>query len=247
MHNVAPTRALARRTRQLLTLAFAIAAVGVFVAVVGLALFVVQLAPPGSRNYAVFALARVAILIIGIIIFLVALGFAVRALTIRTDNDLALVTGRFLARYLDTRYHFIRNLSRREIGYVDAVLVGPPGLLVFRIVDNRGVFANEGANWMKQDARGRWSIAGIDLTRECVQDVKRLREYLAKHRLADVPVFGVIVFTKEEPLVHIAAKDPVVPVTTLGSALVNLGSNYFATDRIDANQVRAVVRLLYET
>lgn len=247
MHNVAPSRALARRTRQLLTIAFVTAAIGVFVAVAGLALFVIPLAAPGSSSYSLYMLVRVAVFAIGMIIFFVALGISIRAITIRTDNDLALITGRFLARYLDDRYHFIRNLNKRDIGYVDAVLIGPPGVLVYRIVNNTGVFANEGANWLKQDARGQWTTAGIDPTRECVQDVKRLREFLARHNLADVPVYGVVVFTKAEPAVQLAAKEPVVPISTLPSLLTNLGGNYLAKERIDANKVSAVVRLLYES
>jgi hypothetical protein len=246
MRNVAPSRALARRTRQYLTLAFIIAAIGVFVAVAGLAMFVIQLAAPTSPNYRIYSLVRIAVLVIGVVIFFVALAISIRAMTLRTDNDLAMITGKFLSRYLDERYLFIRNINRRDIGYVDAVLIGPPGVLVFRILDNRGAFANEGANWLKQDERGQWTTAGIDPTRECVQDIKRLREFLAKHGQADVPVFGVVCWTKEEPLVHLAAKEAVVPVSTLSALLTNLGSNYLAKDRMDANKAGAVMRLLYE-
>ncbi|MFO7321785.1 MAG: nuclease-related domain-containing protein [Chloroflexota bacterium] len=246
MHNVAPSRALARRTRQLLTVAFVAAAIGTFIAVAGLALFVVQLVAPNSPSYSLFVLVRLIILIIGIIVFFVALVLVWRALTLRKDNDLAMVTGRFLAQYLDDRYHFIRNVSKRGIGYIDAVLVGPPGVLVFRILDNRGIFANEGANWLRQDPREGWTLAGIEPTRECVQDIKKLREYLAQNRLGHVPVYGVIVFIHQEPQVQLSVRQPTVPVTTLRSLLTNLGDNYLARERIDDGQVAAVVQHLYD-
>lgn len=247
MHNVAPSRAMARRTRQMLFLAFVIATIGVFVAVAGIAMFVIQLAAPSSPYYRMYNLLRWAVLIIGGIILLIAIGVAIRAVSIRKDNDLAVIVGRFLSQFLDDRYHFIRNVDKREIGYVDALLIGPPGVLVFRILDNVGIFANEGADWLKQGARGEWVVAGIDPTRECVQDVKKLRAHLAKQNLGDVPVYGVVVFTKHEPAVQLAVQNPVVPVTTMPSLLTNLGGNYLARDRMDAAKVSAVVQQVYET
>ena len=247
MHNVAPSRALARRTRQLLTLAFVIATIAILTIVIGIALFVVPLAAPASPYYRTYNLVRWAVTIIGVIIFLISLGVGVRAVTIRKDNDLAVIVGRFLGQYLDERYHFIRNVNKREIGYVDAVLIGPPGALVFRILDSSGNFANEGADWLKQDGRGHWTVAGIDPTRECVQDIKRLREYLTQNNLGDVPVYGVVVFTRREPAVQLAAKQPVVPITTLPSLVTNLGGNYLAKERMDPAKAAAVVRLVYET
>lgn len=248
MHNVAPSRALARRTRQLLTIAFVVAAVGIFVAVAGLALFVVPVVGPASSAYGLFTAIRIGVLLLGIVIFLVALAIIIRAMTLRKDNDLAMVVGRFLTGYLDDRYHFIRNISKRDIGYVDAVLVGPPGALVFRILDERGVYMNEGANWLKQEGGpNRWVTARIDPTRECVQDIKKLREYLAANKLDAVPVYGVIVFVREQPQLHLVPREPVVPITTLRALLPNLSGNYLAKEqRIDAGRITAVIQLLYD-
>jgi hypothetical protein len=246
MHNVAPTRALARRSRHVLTIGFVVSALGVFVAMVGVAMSVIKLAAPSSPSYGFYTFASVVVLVGGVIVFFIGVGLAVRAVTYKTDNDLAMITGKFLGRYLDERYHFIRNISRKGLGYIDAVLIGPPGALVFRILDKRGTFANEAADWLKQN-NGRWVTAGINPTREAVEDIKHLREYLAQNRLGDVPVYGVVVFTREEPHVYLSAKEPVVPVSTLGSLVANLGSNYLAKERIDPAKVGAIVRILYET
>jgi len=246
MLNVAPSRALARRARQLLTIGFAVGAVGVFIAIVGLALFVIPLAAPGTNAYNFYFLVRVLLLLAGIVVFLIGVGVAVRAVTIRKDNDLAMITGRFLGQYLDSRYHFIRNIRKPSLGYIDAVLVGPPGALVFRILDSVGRYTNEGASWLKHDARGQTQTADIDPTREAVEDVKALRQFLAGQRLGDVPVYGIVVFTKEQPAVQLVAREPVVPITTLSALITNLGGNYLAKERMDAAKVSAVVRLLYD-
>jgi hypothetical protein len=181
----------------------------------------------------------------GILIILVAIGMAIRALTWKKDNDFAIITGRFLEQYLNDRYTFIRNVSKREIGYVDAVLVGPPGVLVFRILNNRGVFANEGPNWLKQNKRGEWLPAGINPTREAIADIRKMREYLAKQKLGEIPVYGIVVFIVEPPYTQLMAKEPTVPLTHLKSLNDNLQDNYLAKDRIDLNAVNTIVRLLY--
>jgi hypothetical protein len=162
-----PSRAL-RRSSQLLTIAFFVAGAGVFVVAIGVLLFVVPFSAPSNPGYGTYLFIRGAVVVFGILIILVAAGMALRALTWKTDNDLALVTGRFLEQYLNDRYTFIRNISKREIGYVDAVLVGPPGVLVFRILDTRGVFANEGPNWLKQNKRANGS------RRASIRRVRRL-------------------------------------------------------------------------
>ena len=247
MHNVAPSRALARRTRQLLTIAFVVAAIGAFIAVAGLALVVVPLVGINSPSYSMYTFIQAGVILLGVIIFFVALGITTRALTLRKDNDLAMTVGRFLGNYLDERYHFIRNVNKRGLGYVDAILLGPPGALVFRILDERGVYANEGANWLKPDGRPNgWVKAKIDPTRECVQDIKKLREFLAERKLDAVPVYGVIVFVREEPQLQLVPREPVVPITTLRALLPNLNGNYLAKERVDAGRVGAVVQLLYD-
>ena len=156
-----------------------------------------------------------------------------RAFTWKTDNDLAMITGRSLAQYLDDRFVLIRNVSKRQIGYVDAVLVGPPGTLVFRILDAEGNFANEGANWLRIKPNGESVPGGINPTREAIADIRKVREYLDKHHVVNTPVYGVVVFTKDEQRVRLSARDPVVPPSHLRTLVNNLRPNYLAKDRID--------------
>lgn len=245
MRNIAPSRVLSRRSNQLLTIAFFVAGAGVFVAAIGVALYVVQFAAPSNPGYETYLFIRGMVFAFGLLIILVAVGMAIRALTWKKDNDLAIVTGRYLEQYLNERYTFIRNISKREIGYVDAVLIGPPGVLVFRILNERGIFANEGPNWLKQNKKGEWLPAGIDPTREAIADIRKTREFLAKHKLGEIPVYGVVVFIVEPPYAQLMAKEPTVPLTHLNSLNDNLQNNYLAKDRIDLTVVTAIVRLLF--
>jgi hypothetical protein len=249
MENRSPAGALARRSRQLLQLAFVIVAGGVFIAVVGLALYVVQLAVPGNTIYPFYNVLRGMLLFGGALIGILGLALAVRAYFTRVDNDLAQLTGLYLSDYLDDRYWFIRNINKSGLGYIDAVLIGPPGVLVFRIVDNEGDFRNDKADWLQLNRQGQWLPARIDPTREDVVDIRAMREYLARHNLGHVPVYGIVVFTKDPALARIAVREPVVPVSHLSSlydTLRNQGEYLAREQRIDDKTVLEIVDLVYD-
>jgi len=245
MRNIAPARALARRARQYLQIAFILVVIGFFLAAVGLFLFVVQLVPGPDVPWWYQAV-RSVLLILGVLLALAGIAAAIRAVTRKTENDLALITGNFLAEQLDAGYTFIRNINPPGIAYIDAMLVGPPGVLVFRILDNEGVCANEGANWLERKPNGEWVPARINPTREAVDDIQHMRDFLARRNLADTPVYGVIVFTKDAPAISISVKDPVVPVTLLRSIMTTLSNNYFAKERIPQEVANTVVRLILD-
>ncbi|MFN8528925.1 MAG: hypothetical protein U0670_09965 [Anaerolineae bacterium] len=248
MRNIAPSRALTRRSQQLMTLALVVAAAGVFVTALGIFFRVIPLfGGTGTSGFQLQVTIATLVLINGIVLLVVALIMFIRARTWKVDNDLAMITGEALGRVLDDSYTFIRNVSKSAIGYVDAVLVGTPGVLVFRILDNQGSFANEGPNWLVLDQRsGDWMVAPIRPTVECVADVDKIREYLAKRGLPDVPIFGVVVFTKEEPYTVLRAKNPTVPITPLSAIMGNLQGNYLAANRLDPVVAQTVVDLLFK-
>lgn len=248
MQNVAPTGALARQSRQMLQLAFVIVAGGVFVVVVGLALYVVPLAVPSNSIFPFYNFLRGALLFAGIAGALAGLGFAARAYFTRVDNDLARVTGSFLMQYpeLDDRYWFIRNINKSGLGYIDAALVGPPGVLVFRITDARGEYYNEKGNWLIKNKDGQLLPASINPTRDDIVDINATREYLTKNGLRDIPVYGVVVFTNDQTLAPVMVKEPVVPVAHLPQLITVLQDNYLARERISQNTVEAVVDRLYD-
>ncbi len=191
-----------------------------------------------------------------VIIGLVVLGLAglgigsvsiYRGFTLERDNELAFQVGDFLRETLDERYTYIRNVSRRRLGYIDAVLIGPPGALVFRIVDYNGLWRNELAEWKIKDKRGRMRNADSNPTRECARDVYALRQYYAKHNLDEVPVYGVVVFHSRA--VTLQGASPVMPIseTHLLSDVLSRPGNYLQTEqRIDAQTAREAARVIIE-
>jgi len=179
----------------------------------------------------------------GLLVLLVGFGFLIRGLTYRMENDLARTVAETLGRELDARYAFIRNVSRRGIGYIDAVLIGPPGALVFRILDNAGIFQNEGADWLERRGGQNFQLSRLNPTRECVTDVYALRNYFAKNGLSKVPVYGIVVFINPEA--QISARQPVVPIAELRTMTAVMRHDYLAQDRIDEATIHAAIDVLY--
>jgi hypothetical protein len=150
---------------------------------------------------------------------------------------------------LDDRFTYVRSVNRRGIGYIDAVLVGPPGALVLRILDQSGIFFNEGVNWLEADpGRGpqAWKPASIKPTAECYTDMRKLDQYLTKRGLAKTPIFGAIVFTRDVPQVQLSFREPALPSAPLSSLVPMLQSFYLTQDRMDSARAQQIVKLLFE-
>jgi hypothetical protein len=134
-----------------------------------------------------------------------------RGLTLEHDNKIAYEVGEYLKYFLTPEYTFVRNVSRRNLGYIDAVLLGPPGALVFRVVDYGGTWRNELAEWKIRDAQGRVRTAPTNPSRECARDVYALRTYFGKRSLQDIPVYGMVVF--HNPTMELQGDGSVVPIS----------------------------------
>ncbi|MBE2271008.1 MAG: NERD domain-containing protein [Anaerolinea sp.] len=244
MRSLNPTRARNRRQIRLTTLAFVMAAIGVFACTISIVLVAIPLVNTQSPSYGLYTLTQIGILIFGFLLAIVAVILVIRAFTLKPDNDLARMTSDMLQTQLDDRYTFVRNVNRPGVGYIDAVLVGPPGVLVFRIIDRAGDFINEGAAWIKRGRNGELSSAGFNVTNEALTDIRALRSFLTRSRLKEVPVYGVVVFTRSERELRITPNQPAVPPTHLHNLITTLKQGYFAADRIDATQAQTVVTLL---
>jgi len=247
MDNVAPIRALNRRSTQLLQFSFIAASIGIFDAIIGAVMLTIPMLDRSHGLYGLYIFAGQIAVVAGIGLIILGIALAIRALTRRKDNDLALMVGDFLAPQLDGRYSFIRNINRTGLGYIDAVLLGPPGALVFRIVDKLGSFANEGENWLEQAADSSWGLSRYNFSREALQDVRAVSSHFAKRNLADIPVYGVVVFAQDEMRVQFALKNPIVPVVYLHTLPASLTDSYFAqVERIPQQTVTVLRRLLLE-
>jgi hypothetical protein len=245
VRNLVPARALQRRSRNLLYAAALVALVGVVMALIGVALFVIPLVVPSNTAFPLYDGLRRLLVALGIFIVLIGLLLIIRALTWKQDNTLAEMVGQTLAAFLDDRYGFIRNVSKLSLGYIDGVLLGPPGVLVMRIVDRDGILFNDGAGWLEQVDKGDWKTLRWNPTQETVADVKKMREFLKTRGLGDTPVFGVIVFTKEMPAAQFTTRNPLVQAVYLSKFDYELKPTYFAKDRLDQTTVNRLVTFLY--
>jgi hypothetical protein len=233
MQNLNPTRIVARRGRDMMIIGALLLMVGLVMAGFGLIMLLVLMSTPLGVIFFVLAF----LLLAG------GFGALVRGLTYRMENNPALAVAEVLARELDQRFTFIRNVNRRGLGYIDAVLMGPPGALVFRIYEKEGIYLNEGADWLERKGGQTFVLSRLNVTRECVTDVYALRDYLAKRGLSEIPVFGVVVFSN--PQAQISARQPVVPIAELRTLTTVLRRDYLVEDRVDPAKVDAAVQAIY--
>ena len=247
MQNIVPARSLARRSRNLFLGAILIILFGALLIVAGIFMRSVGLVVPTNPNYQLYTLSATAALWIGGLLIFIGIIMIIRAVTWRRDNVLAQKIADALDDFLDKKYVYVRNLSKLAIGYVDAVLIGPPGVLVFRITQRGGTYFNKGQYWLKQKDKGEWQPLNWSPTKECIEDIKKLREFLAARGLDNVPVFGVVVFTEDPPATRVTLENPTVPVLQPHELSYGLADTYMAnTKRIDIPTVTRVVNLLYQ-
>ncbi|MBN1967488.1 MAG: NERD domain-containing protein [Anaerolineae bacterium] len=240
MHNISPARAMVRRARQYLTTGAVLALVGVL----GLALLVLLVVIPFSRA-AWYGGFQVILGGIGVVLLLMGGGLMVRGVLYPTDNPRAQQMAAVLARSLDYRYTFIRSLNRRGLGYVDAVLVGPNGALVFYFFHQPGQFICERNLWFVHErGQAQPKLSRLNPTHQVVKDVGALRRYFGERGLEQIPVYAVVVLTN--PRTAITVTQPVVPVAQLNDVPTVLRDTYLAEDRIDAGMVKAVVQVLMQ-
>ncbi|MCY3914385.1 MAG: nuclease-related domain-containing protein [Chloroflexi bacterium] len=245
MQNVAPTHRLSRRSRDFLIAAAVLFLLGAALAVAGIGLHVVSLVVPFNRGFAFYDLTRKAMLSAGFGLAFVSMLMALRAVTWKTDNALAWELGERLAQALDRQFVYIRNISKRSLGYIDAALVSKHGVLVLRITKRRGQFLNDGGDWLRRGRKGTWRPLRWNPTRDVAADAMNVKAYLRDYQLSAVPVFAAVVFTSDAPDATLRLQQPALPVVQAAGLISGLRDSYFAQDRIDAATVQRVVNLLY--
>ena len=245
MQNVAPTRRLNRRSRDFLMAAALVFLFGAALMAAGIALHVFSLVVPFNRGFAVYDQTRKALLVLGLGIAFLSMLMALRAVAWKTDNALAWQLGERLALQLDRRFVFIRNISQRSLGYIDAALVSQHGVLVLRVTDWRGKYFNQGGDWLRRGRKGGWQPLRRNPTREAVAAALKVKACLKEYHLSEAPVFAAVVFMRESPEVELQLQDPALPVLTAGGLIAGLRDSYFAQARLDADEMQRIVNLLY--
>jgi len=229
MKNIAPKRAITRQAYQFIVFGGAGLAFGAFLVTVAQVLPRLPLTAPGSSSEATLLTVAALLTPLGVLSAIIGVIALVRGLTFRRDNHLAQRVADALAPALDESYTFIRNVNKVRY-YVDGILVGPPGVLIFRIVDRGGTLLHEGDRWLKPSPDGGWLPAGFHATRECVADMKAIKNTLAGKGVNIEAVFGVVVIIGRAT---ISEKQPKLPSATLETVLERVRAGYMAKPRLD--------------
>ncbi len=236
MQNINPSKNVNRRGRFYLLMGLFLFLGGLISSAMGFLFFFLPLLGTSLSNPA-----GICLNVLGVPMTIVGAIFMFRGLTLKKDNNLAYEVGEAMRSFLgsDSRYTFIRNISHRQLGYIDAVLIGPPGALVFRTVEYTGEWLNERAEWRLVNKRGKLRSASTNPTRECAHDVYALRKYLAKARLNKIPVYGVVVFTNQN--VKLRGNGSVIPISETHNLYQILSRDYLREERINSPQIRSTV------
>jgi hypothetical protein len=244
MKHFSPQNAITRQARQFIAFGFSGFAFGALLLAGGTIVPRFPIATTGSSSEQMVRSIGTFMSILGVVLLLVGLAAMIRGATFRRDNLLAQRVGETLAPLLNNDYTFIRNINKLRLGYIDAVLIGPPGMLVFRIVEQSGTFLHEGDRWLRPGTTGQWLPAPFNATQECTTDIRALRQFLVRNNLPiQDAVFGVAVLISD-PGTTITEKQPLMPGTTLANLHERIRRGFLAQPRISPEQAAAVVKVL---
>lgn len=238
MRNISPSHAMVNQAQRILVSGLLLALVGLVVLALSLLLHVVPISLAAWYEWLKTGTLAVGglVLIAGGIQFL-------RGIRFPRDNPHALAMAGYLERFLDYRYTFIRNLGRRGLGYVDAVLLGPNGALVFYFFRKKGAYVSERNIWLERDGKSLVPMRE-NPTQEAVKDVNALREFLKARGLESLPVYAVIVVVDSHTAVSV--QHPVVPVAHMHNVQMALYDNYLAAERVRPDKVVAGVKAIMD-
>jgi len=120
---------------------------------------------------------------------------------------------RFLSRILDDRYTLIRNLQiAKSQPDLDAVLVGPSGVLVMEIKNYSPKYSYrcEGSDWFWRKPGKRYRRKEESPTKQAIINTSYLKTYLSHHGIRDIPIETVVVITN--PKAKFYVKKPHRPI-----------------------------------
>jgi hypothetical protein len=148
-----------------------------------------------------------------------------------------------LKRLLDKRWKLFRNVVVPDSDAdIDAVLVGPQGVLAFEIKAYSGNFRVRGSQWHYR-ASGGWRPMDVNPIKQAAWNRQRLARYLNdKHRNEEVPVSIMIVLGREPQNIQLF-KPSVYIVPRMGLLERSLTS-YLAQPPLLDRTVQAVMRTM---
>ena len=246
MRSLSPGGGISRQVRRRLQSAILVVSGGSFVALIGLVLSLIPLVGREGSFARIYLSSTQGLMIGGVILALLGLWLAGRAYWQRDDGDsLARHTAVTLRQQLDSRFTLITRLNVRGLSGIDALIAGPPGLLVLRLLDMSGDLYQEHGHWLQQSKRGDFIPLSFNPTHELLRDIERLRSQLAKRDMVDFPVFGAIVSTRPSSELQYHSSGEIIPVAYLSSLAESLAQNYLRRERVTMRALRAALQQLH--
>lgn len=246
MRNLSPGGSISRQALNLLKNAILAVSGGTLIAIIGLAVSVIPLVGREGSFTKLYEISTQAFMIVGVILassglWLVGCAYRRRKLDDKFFREVAVK----LCDQFDSRFTYISNLNVRGLKGIDAVIVGPPGLLVLRLLDNRGDLYQEHGYWLQQGKKGDFIPLNFNPARELLSDIRRLRSKLAQHAMSEFPIFGIIVSLRSSTDVQYHTSGEVFPFSHVSTLVDSLNQNYLGRERVTMRAVRAVLKQLH--
>ncbi len=220
---------------------------GVLLGLVGLVLlafgFLLWFFNVFSANTLIQILLVLVAFVLGLLALLAGLFNLARGFATPTADPLGARFAQTITPILDAGHLLLRNVTRADLmAQPDALLVGLEGVMLFKLIDEAGIFRCEGELWLSRvPGRDFWTWQR-NPTREIIQELDALRAYLARKNLQGVPISAVIVFTHPQAEVSVSA--PAIPVTTLDHLPAYLQNGYLLGARINEDLLKQTRRAL---
>ncbi|MCY4008591.1 MAG: response regulator [Anaerolineaceae bacterium] len=235
-------RGLSREAKKLLQVASLAILGGSFVLLVGLALSVIPLIGREGSFAELYHILQQALILAGLLSAVCGLWFLLRANQRRkTDDLLAQEVFQTLARNLDARFSFISSSQIRSVCGIDALMIGPPGLLIFKFLHLNGQLYQERGHWLTQNRKGELIPLKNNPTQELLSDMNHIQQRLDGQGLSDFPIFGAILSLNDSDQLQYHANEEIFPLVFAPSLNERLKQSYFFRDRIT---LRAAGKLL---
>ncbi|MCZ7544072.1 MAG: hypothetical protein M5R40_11330 [Anaerolineae bacterium] len=186
-------------------------------------------------------LVNVGAFLFGVILLLLGIFLATSGLATNAADPRGARLAQVLSTVLDANHVLVREPVHGGLdAKIDALVIGSGGIVLFKLVDDAGIFRCEGDLWLKRAPGKDFQVWHKNPTRDFLPEIDRVRAHLVKRSLTNVPLTAVIVLT--DPYAEISARAPAIPVTTLFNLPVELRNGYLLNPRIDDEMQRRVRR-----
>ncbi|MBU0495540.1 MAG: NERD domain-containing protein [Chloroflexi bacterium] len=150
---------------------------------------------------------------------------------------------RVLGLELDDTYTLLRGLTLpRATDVIDAVLVGPFGVLVMALFEYEGCYACDGDSWFHSPDDGQsWRTSIENPIKQALYDHIQVKAHLDHAGLRDVPLEQAVVFPSANT--RVVSRDPAAPLLDLDQLQQHVRQLRDQT-YLSATQVAGVVRAL---